>query len=82
MSRALKTKVFMNGRSQAVRIPAEFRFNTPEVYVRRDAQTGDLVLSTSPATWGEVFSALDQADFPSEFLSSRQQGVPESREPL
>lgn len=82
MGRALKTKVFMNGRSQAVRIPAEFRFNAPEVYVRRDAQTGDLVLSASPSTWDEIFATLDQAEFPSEFLSSREQGVAESREPL
>ena len=78
----LKTKVFMTGRSQAVRIPAEFRFNTPEVYVRRDLQTGDLVLSTSPATWNDIFAALDQAEFPSDFLSNRKQGVTEVREPL
>ena len=31
-----KAKVFYSGRSQAVRIPAEFRFKTDEVYVRRD----------------------------------------------
>lgn len=82
MARALKTKVFMSGRSQAVRIPAEFRFTAPEVYVRRDAQTGDLVLSASPTTWDEIFAALDRAEFPSEYLSSRDQGIAESREPL
>ena len=29
-------KVFQNGRSQAVRLPAAFRFDTKEVFVRRD----------------------------------------------
>jgi antitoxin VapB len=82
MAYPLKTKVFMTGRSQAVRIPAEFRFKSSEVYVRRDTQTGDLVLSQSPSTWDEVFAVLDQAAFPSDFLSDRLQGVAERREPL
>jgi len=82
MSKPLKTKVFMTGRSQAVRIPAEFRFKTSEVYVHRDAQTGDLVLSSSPATWEEIFTALDGAEFPMEFMADRKQGVAEVREPL
>ena len=33
-------KVFMTGRSQAVRIPAGSRFDTDEVLIRRDAATG------------------------------------------
>ena len=40
-------KIFMTGRSQAVRLPAEFRFDTDEVFIRRDAETGDVVLSLS-----------------------------------
>jgi hypothetical protein len=36
MARAEKAKAFMSGRSQAVRIPAEYRFITDEVYIRRD----------------------------------------------
>ncbi|MGB0063631.1 MAG: hypothetical protein WBP85_04225 [Terracidiphilus sp.] len=67
----LKAKVFMTGGSQAVRIPAEFRFDTREVYMRRDLQTGDLILSQSPFTWEETYSALDQADFPADFMSCR-----------
>jgi antitoxin VapB len=78
----MKTKVFMSGRSQAVRIPAPFRFSAREVTVSRDAQTGDLVLSQSPATWSEVFSALDQAGFPQDFLSQRRQETAETRETL
>jgi len=72
----------MSGRSQAVRIPAEFRFNSEEVYVRQDQQTGDLILSQRPSSWDEIFSALDHAAFPSDFMSDRSQGAPEDREPL
>jgi antitoxin VapB len=82
MPEALKARVFMTGRSQAVRIPAEFRFKTDEVYVRHDPQTGDLILSQSPSTWDEIFAALDHAQFPPEFLADRHQGTVESREPL
>lgn len=77
-----KTRVFMSGRSQAVRIPSEFRFDTDEVFIRRDHRTGDLILSRSPATWDEVFAALDEAGFPDDFMTVRDQGVNETREPL
>lgn len=35
----ITTKVFMNGRSQAVRIPAEFRFEEDELYVNKIGDT-------------------------------------------
>ena len=38
-------KLFMNGRSQAVRLPAAFRFDGTEVFIRRDPLTGDVILS-------------------------------------
>lgn len=82
MTKAQKARVFMTGRSQAVRIPAQFRFNSDEVYVRRDQQTGDLILSQVPASWDEIFAKIDAADFPDDFLSDRQQGVAEVREKL
>jgi antitoxin VapB len=82
MVQSSKARVFMTGRSQAVRIPAEFRFRTEEVFVRRDPQTGDLILSQAPSTWNEIFAALDEAGFPAEFLNDRQQGVAETRDPL
>jgi antitoxin VapB len=76
-----KAKVFYSGRSQAVRIPAEFRFSTDEVYVRRDPQTGDLILSESPAkTWKEIFAALDEADVPDDFLVDRDTRPPQKRD--
>ena len=42
-------KVFMNGRSQAVRLPKEFRFEGTEVAIRRDPATGEVVpVAASP----------------------------------
>jgi antitoxin VapB len=77
-----KAKVFMSGRSQAVRIPAEYRFSTSEVFVRRDAQSGDLILSQAPGGWDEIFDALDKAGVPEDFLSDRAQGLPQTRTEL
>ena len=78
-----KAKVFYSGRSQAVRIPAEFRFKTDEVYVRRDPQSGDLILSESPTkTWKEIFAALDAAGFPDDFMEDRDEGPPQKRDDL
>lgn len=54
-------KLFMNGRSQAVRLPLAYRFDGEEVYIRKDPMTGDVILSTKPskkANWNEVFQAL------------------------
>jgi len=52
-------KLFRNGRSQAVRLPSEYRFEGREVYIRRDPATGDVILSrirTWPATPSRVTS--------------------------
>jgi antitoxin VapB len=77
-----KARVFMSGRSQAVRIPAQYRFTADEVYIRRDPQTGDLILSQAPGGWEEIYAALDQAGFPDDFLAERDQGLPQQREDL
>ena len=77
-----RTKVFMTGRSQAVRIPIRFRFRSEEVYVRHDPQTGDLILSPAPGGWNEVYAALDKAKLPEDFLADRAQGLPQERESL
>jgi len=44
-------KIFTTGRSQAVRLPLEFRFDVAEVYIRHDPVTGDVVLSRKPTDW-------------------------------
>lgn len=55
----------MNGRSQAVRLPAEFRFEGNEVNIRRDLETGDVILSSQQrakrqAHWDEFFRLIDE----------------------
>ena len=54
-------KLFTNGRSQAVRLPAAFRFDGQEVSIRQDPETGDVILSRKPPDWGDFFSALKGA---------------------
>jgi antitoxin VapB len=51
-------KVFATGRSQAVRLPLEFRFDVAEVFIRRDPGTGDVVLSKKPSDWQGLFEAV------------------------
>jgi len=41
----MRAKLFRNGRSQAVRLPAEFRFEGTEVEVHRDLKSGAVVLT-------------------------------------
>jgi antitoxin VapB len=76
-----RAKVFMSGRSQAVRIPAEYRFRSSEVSIRRDPASGDLILSEGPGTWAEVFAALDAANIPEDFMSEAERDMrpPERR---
>lgn len=49
-----KAKIFMNNRSQAVRLPKEFQFRTPEVFIRKEGS--DVVLSPRPFDWTTYFS--------------------------
>ena len=42
-------KIFMNNRSQAVRLPKEFQFRTSEVFIRK--QGDDVILSARPQDW-------------------------------
>jgi len=42
-------KIFMNNRSQAVRLPKEFQFSTTEVFIRK--QGDEVILSTRPENW-------------------------------
>ncbi len=82
MTHLEKARVFMSGRSQAVRIPVEYRFTTEVVYIRRDPQNGDLILSQAPGDWDDIYAALDSARFPDDFLADRAQGLPQEREEL
>ena len=72
-------KLFRNGRSQAVRLPADFRFTGSEVYVRRDPVTGDVILSRRPDSWQDFFDLTRTMDIPKDFLSNRRDPPPQKR---
>jgi antitoxin VapB len=61
-------KIFTNGRSQAVRLPAAYKFDTKEVFIYRDEQTGNVILSCKPKNWDDFFIALRDANVPPDFL--------------
>jgi len=73
-------KLFANGRSQAVRLPAEFRFEGSEVYVRRDPATGDVILSRRPESWDDFFEMMKTAEVPEDFMADRKDAPPQKRE--
>nr|WP_145550260.1 AbrB/MazE/SpoVT family DNA-binding domain-containing protein [Variovorax boronicumulans] len=66
-------KVFVTGRSQAVRLPREFRFAETEVFIRRDPLTGDVVLSRKPADWQGFLDVVAQTSDADDFLTEREQ---------
>jgi len=65
-------KIFASGRSQAVRLPFEFRFDVPEVFIRRDPCTGDVVLSRKPVDWQGLLDVVAQ-NKDDDFVIERQQ---------
>ena len=72
-------KLFRNGRSQAVRLPADLRFDSNEVYVRRDPASGDVILSRRPESWSDFFVLMQTVDVPPEFMAERDQYPPQRR---
>ena len=77
MSRA---KLFRNGRSQAVRLPAEYRFEGSEVFIRRDSQSGDVILSRRPESWKDFFELVKALEIPEDFLTGRNDQPPQKRD--
>ncbi|HWZ44544.1 MAG TPA: type II toxin-antitoxin system VapB family antitoxin [Candidatus Saccharimonadales bacterium] len=49
-----KAKIFMNNRSQAVRLPKEFQFDVQEVFIRKEGN--DIVLSPRPMDWSSYLA--------------------------
>lgn len=70
-------KLFKNGASQAVRLPADFRFEGDEVFATRDEVTGDVVLSSKPGAkaWGDFFRLMRSMDVPADFMADRPMNV-------
>ncbi len=78
MAATRTAKLFRNGASQAVRLPAEFRFEGNEVYATRDEETGDVVLSKRPGaqSWREFFALMRTIDIPDDFMADRPMNAP------
>ncbi|MET0333270.1 MAG: AbrB/MazE/SpoVT family DNA-binding domain-containing protein [Rhizobacter sp.] len=76
-------KLFTNGGSQAVRLPAEFRFEGDEVYIRRDPRTGSVILSARPElSWVEFMAQRHQLGvLPDDALADRVQST-QRRDPF
>ena len=68
-----EAKVFMTGRSQAVRIPKEFRMPGDSVYIKR-LGSGILLVPKTRDRWSGLFAALDE--FPRDFALDRNQNQP------
>lgn len=64
----MTAKVFENGRSQAVRLPKECRFNTDEVAVNK---IGDIVLlMPKTSKWSSFMQAIDM--FSEDFMNEER----------
>jgi len=78
MPQTRPAKLFKNGSSQAVRLPAEFRFDGNQVFATRDDLTGDVVLSDRPGAkvWRDFFEFMRSIDVPDDFMSDRPMNLP------
>ena len=75
-------KIFTTGQSQAVRLPAEFRFEGSEVFVRRDPRTGDVILSRKPDSWDGLLELHGQM-LPDDFMGPPDRSQPaQPRDPF
>ena len=71
-------KLFKNGRSQAVRLPKEFRFEGDFVYVKRSGKA--VVLLPAKGIWSALVESLDK--FSDDFMAERDQPKAQKREAL
>jgi antitoxin VapB len=68
-------KIFQNGRSQAVRLPKEFRFKGKEVFIHREGSK--VILSEKPDSWENFF--LSENKPTPDFMQDREQPDLEER---
>ncbi|MDZ7583097.1 MAG: type II toxin-antitoxin system VapB family antitoxin [Deltaproteobacteria bacterium] len=71
-------KIFINGRSQAVRLPKDFRFSGEDVYIKKVGKMVILIPKDDP--WSSLIDSLDQ--FTDDFMESRKQPNQTQRENL
>ena len=71
-------KIFINGRSQAVRLPKEFRFSGNDVFIKKIGNIVLLIPKDDP--WASLADSLDQ--FTDDYMETRDQPPQDSRKPL
>jgi antitoxin VapB len=71
-------KLFKNGRSQAVRLPEEFRFDGTQVFIKKVGNV--VVLIPERDSWQTLFDSLER--FSDDFMESRNQPKQQVREGL
>jgi len=71
-------KLFQNGRSQAVRLPKEFRFRGTQVFIKKTGNT--VLLIPVQDSWQTLFDSLSQ--FSEDFMATRDQPEGQLREGL
>lgn len=61
-----RVKLFKNGASQAVRLPADFRFEGNEIFATRNNESGVVTLSQTapevPDRWAKFYEILQTVD--------------------
>lgn len=78
MTQPKTAKLFMNGNSQAVRLPREFRFEGKEVYIRKEGDR--VILSPKRRSWRDFFESAPLAS--PDFMTTRDDEPPQEREEL
>ena len=71
-------KIFINGRSQAVRLPKEFRFSGGDVFIKKIGKMVLLFPIDDP--WAPLVNSLDH--FTDDFMETRDQPAHDSKENL
>ena len=71
-------KIFTNGRSQAIRLPKEFRFSGDDVYINKIGKIVVLIPKDDP--WSALANSLEQ--FTDDFMEDRNQPPQKRREEL
>ena len=73
-----KARLFINGRSQAVRLPKDCRFSGSDVYIKK--LHGIVMLIPKDDPWASLVNSLDH--FSEDFMATREQPGHQSREVL
>ena len=77
----LTAKIFQNGRSQAVRLPKEYRFDDSEVLTHKVGDIVMLIPKTQEESWNMLLTSLDL--FSDDFMADgRENSCPQERDVL